>query len=193
LRNKIQGLQQKGRKNHERNICIGSVRQVLGPRSTNPFSFRYYNPEEVIGGKTMREQLKFAVSYWHTLCGDGQDMFGPGTADKSFGAADAMDIYKNKAYACFEILNKLGIEYFCFHDRDIAPEGDTLAQSNARLDEIVPLIEQLMNDNGKKLLWGTANCFSNPRYMHGAGTACNPDVFAFAAAQIKRRWRLPCV
>lgn len=157
-----------------------------GPRSTNPFSFCYYNPEEVIGGKTMREQLKFAVSYWHTLCGDGQDMFGPGTADKSFGASDAMDIYKNKAYACFEILDKLGIDYFCFHDRDIAPEDDTLAQSNARLDEIVPLIEQLMNDYGKKLLWGTANCFSNPRYMHGAGTACNPDVFAFAAAQIKK-------
>lgn len=157
-----------------------------GAGSKNPLAFRFYNPEEVVNGKTMREQMKFAVSYWHTLCGEGSDMFGPGTADKSFGSEDAMDIAKNKAYACFEILDKLSIDYFCFHDRDIAPEGKTLAETNARLDEIVPVIEELMKKSGKKLLWGTANCFSNPRYMHGAGTACNADVFAFAAAQIKK-------
>jgi xylose isomerase len=167
---------------------FASIPQIKyeGPQSKNPLAFRYYNPEEVINGKTMREQLKFAVSYWHTLCGEGADMFGPGTADKSFGGQEDMEIYKNKAAACFEILDKLSIDYFCFHDRDIAPEGKTLAETNARLDEIVPLIDELMKNSGKKLLWGTANCFSNPRYMHGAGTACNADVFAFAAAQIKK-------
>ncbi|NLX94452.1 MAG: xylose isomerase [Clostridiales bacterium] len=157
-----------------------------GAQSKNPLAFRYYNPEEVINGKTMREQMKFAASYWHTLCGEGSDMFGPGTADKTFGGKEDMEIYRNKALACFEILDKLSINYFCFHDRDIAPEGETLAETNARLDEIVPFIEDLMKKSGKKLLWGTANCFSNPRYMHGAGTACNADVFAFAAAQIKK-------
>jgi xylose isomerase len=157
-----------------------------GPDSKNPFSFRYYNPEEVINGKTMRGQMKFALSYWHTLCGEGSDMFGPGTEDKTFGGETPMDIARNKAFACFELLDKLSIDYFCFHDRDIAPEGKTLAETNARLDEIVPVIDELMKKSGKKLLWGTANCFSNPRYMHGAGTACNADVFAFAAAQIKK-------
>ncbi len=157
-----------------------------GPQSKNPLAFRYYNPEEVINGQSMREQMKFAVSYWHTLCGEGSDMFGPGTANKSFGGKEDMEIYKNKALACFEILEKLTIDYFCFHDRDIAPEGETLTETNDRLDEIVPFIEELMKKSGKKLLWGTANCFSNPRYMHGAGTACNADVFAFAAAQIKK-------
>jgi len=157
-----------------------------GPDSKNPFSFRYYNPEEVINGKTMRGQMKFALSYWHTLCGEGSDMFGPGTEDKTFGGETPMDIARNKAFACFELLDKLSIDYFCFHDRDIAPEGNTLAETNARLDEIVPVIDELMKKSGKKLLWGTANCFSNPRYMHGAGTACNADVFAFAAAQIKK-------
>ncbi len=167
---------------------FASIPQIKyeGPQSKNPLAFRYYNPEEVINGRSMREQMKFAVSYWHTLCGEGSDMFGPGTADKTFGGQEDMEIYKNKARACFEILDKLSIDYFCFHDRDIAPEGKTLAQTNARLDEIVPLIEEFMKKGSKKLLWGTANCFSNPRYMHGAGTACNADVFAFAAAQIKK-------
>lgn len=157
-----------------------------GPGSKNPLSFRFYNPDEMINGEAMKDTLKFAVSYWHTLCAGGRDMFGVETADKSFGGKTDMEIYKNKAYACFELLDKLSIDYFCFHDRDIAPEGGTLAETNARLDEIVPLIKDLMHKSGKKLLWGTANCFSNPRYMHGAGTACNADVFAFAAAQIKK-------
>ncbi|NLP47786.1 MAG: xylose isomerase [Clostridiales bacterium] len=157
-----------------------------GPKSKNPFAFKYYNPEEKLGAKTMREQLKFAVSYWHTLCGKGTDMFGDGTADKDFGGGSVMQIYKNKVYAAFEIMEKLDIDYFCFHDRDIAPEADTLAKTNERLDEIVPIIEDLMKEKNKKLLWGTANLFSNPRYMHGAATSCNPEVFAFAAAQIKK-------
>ncbi len=157
-----------------------------GSKSTNPFSFRFYNPDEVIAGKTMREQLRFAMSYWHTMCAEGTDMFGVGTIAKNYGASDPMEIAKNKAYAAFELLNKLDLDYYCFHDRDIAPEGATLKESNANLDEITKLLKELMAENNKKLLWGTANCFGNKRYMHGAGTAPNADVFAFAAAQIKK-------
>ncbi len=157
-----------------------------GADSTNPFAFRYYNPDEVIMGKPMREHLKFALSYWHTMCGDGTDMFGRGTYVKNFGAENPMEIYKNKARAAFELMDKLSIDYFCFHDRDIAPEGATLAECNANLDEIVDEIEALMKKYNKKLLWGTANCFNHPRYMHGAGTSPNADVFAYAAAQIKK-------
>lgn len=157
-----------------------------GKDSKNPLAFRFYNPDELISGKTMREHLRFAMSYWHTLCGEGADMFGTGTFDKSFGGKNIMEVYINKANVAFEIMEKLDIDYFCFHDRDIAPEGSTLAESNARLDQIAEYIKDLMIKYNKKLLWGTANCFSNPRYMHGAGTSCNADVFAFAAAQIKK-------
>ena len=151
-----------------------------------PFSFKFYNPEEKLGEKTMKEHLRFAMSYWHTLCGDALDLFGPGTLDKSFGGTNDIEIYTNKAYAGFEIMNKLGIDFFCFHDRDIAPERKTLAETNALLDDYASLLEKLMAEHGKKLLWGTANLFSNKRYMHGAATSCNADVFAFAAAQIKK-------
>ncbi len=164
---------------------IGKIRYE-GKGAKTPFAFRYYNPDEVIGGKTMREQLRFAMSYWHTMCAEGTDMFGAGTLAKTYGAADPMESAKNKAYAAFELMDKLDIDYFCFHDRDIAPEGETLAESNARLDEITALLGKLMKEYGKKVLWGTANCFGNKRYMHGAGTAPNADVFAFAAAQIKK-------
>ncbi len=157
-----------------------------GAKSDNPLAFRYYNPEEVIAGKTMREQLRFALSYWHTMCADGTDMFGVGTTPKTYGGGSPMDIARNKAYATFELMDKLDMDFYCFHDRDIAPEGESLAESNARLDEISDLLADLMKQTGKKLLWGTANCFGNPRYMHGAGTSCNADVFAFAAAQIKK-------
>lgn len=157
-----------------------------GTKSKNPMAFRYYDPEEVIAGKKMREHLKFALSYWHTMCGDGTDMFGRGTTDKSFGETSPMSIYENKAYAAFELMNKLSIDYFCFHDRDIAPEGVTLDESNKNLDYMSDIIKGLMIENNKKLLWGTANCFNHPRYMHGAGTSPYADVFAFAAAQIKK-------
>jgi len=157
-----------------------------GKDTTNPMAFRYYNPDEVIAGKPMREHLKFAMAYWHNMCAEGTDMFGVGTVDKSYGTDDPMEQAKNKAMAAFEFMDKLSIDYFCFHDRDIAPEGATLAESNARLDEITDFIKELMEKYNKKLLWGTANCFNNPRYMHGAGTAPNADVFAFAAAQIKK-------
>ncbi len=149
-------------------------------------SFKFYNADEKLGGKTLREHLKFAMSYWHTLCGDGQDMFGVSTHDKTFGGSTPKEIYTNKAYAGFEIMDKLGIDYFCFHDRDIAPEGATLAESNVMLDEFAALLEKLMRDRNKKLLWGTANLFTNKRYMHGAATSCDANVFAYAAAQIKK-------
>ena len=157
-----------------------------GCNTKNMMAFRHYNPDEIIMGKTMREHLKFAMSYWHTMCAEGSDMFGVGTISKNYGARDEMELAKNKAYAAFELMNKLDIDYFCFHDRDIAPEAKTLSETNERLDVISDLLLDLMKQNNKKLLWGTANCFNNPRYMHGAGTSPNADVFAFAAAQIKK-------
>ncbi len=157
-----------------------------GAKSTNPFSFRHYNPNEIVGAKTMKEHLKFAMSWWHTLCGDGTDMFGIGTSDKSFGGSTPMEIAKNKVYAGFEFMHKLGIEYFCFHDKDLVPEGNSLSEFQKNLDEIVPIIEEQMKKYNIKLLWGTANCFNNPRYVHGAGTSPYADVYAYAAAQIKK-------
>lgn len=158
-----------------------------GKGSVNPLAFKYYNPEEVIGGKTMREQLKFALSWWHTMGGDGTDMFGCGTADKTWGEADSTKRAFAKVDAAFEIMEKLSIDYFCFHDRDLSPEYGSLAETNAELDKVTDYIaEKMKADPSKKLLWGTAKCFDHPRYMHGAGTAPSADVFAYAAAQIKK-------
>ncbi len=157
-----------------------------GTQSENPFSFKFYNKDELIGGKPMKDHLKFAMSYWHTLCGDGTDMFGVGTTDKTFGGKSDMEVFENKIYAGFEFMHKLGIEYFCFHDMDIAPEGRNLKEFSDNLDKIVPIIKEQMKKYDIKLLWGTANCFKNPRYVHGAGTSCDADVFACAAAQIKK-------
>jgi len=157
-----------------------------GAASTNPLSFKFYNPDELIAGKIMKDHLRFAMSYWHTLCGEGVDMFGAGTADKSFGTESPLAHAKSKIHAAFEIMDKLGIDYFCFHDRDIAPEGASLTESNEILDEITDEIEGLMEINGKKLLWGTANLFSHPRYLHGAATSPNADVVAYASAQVKK-------
>ena len=156
-----------------------------GPKSRNPFAFKFYNPTEMVGGKTMRQQLKFAVSYWHTLCGNGSDPFGPGTIDRTYGESDPLKRAKAKADSAFELMNKLDIDYYCFHDVDIAPEGENLAELKANLAVMVDYIAKLQKEYNKKLLWGTANCFSNPRYMHGAGTSCYADSFASAAAQIK--------
>ncbi len=157
-----------------------------GIESNNPFAYKHYNANQLVGGKPMKEHLKFALSYWHTMCGGGTDMFGRDTYDKSFGGLTPIEIAKNKVYASFEIMEKLGIEYFCFHDRDIAPEGKDLAETNANLDIIVPIIKKEMQRTGIKLLWGTANCFNHPRYMNGAGTNPQADCFAFAGAQIKK-------
>lgn len=157
-----------------------------GTNSKNPFSFKYYNKDEIIGGKKMSEHLKFSMAYWHTMVADGTDMFGVGTIDKSLGEKNPIEIYKKKVYAAFEIMNKLGIEYFCFHDRDIAPEGESLSEFQQNLDIIVPIIKEQMNKYGIKLLWGTANCFAASKYMHGASTSCCADAFAYAAAQVKK-------
>lgn len=158
-----------------------------GKNSVNPLAFKYYDPDEVIGGKTMREQLKFALSWWHTMGGDGTDMFGCGTTDKTWGETDSAKRAFAKVDAAFEIMDKLSIEYFCFHDRDLSPEYGSLAETNAELDKVTDYIaEKMKADPSKKLLWGTAKCFDHPRYMHGAGTAPSADVFAYAAAQIKK-------
>ena len=158
-----------------------------GKNSTNPLSFKYYNPDEMIAGKPMKEHLKFALSWWHTMGGDGTDMFGCGTADKSWGESDPSARAKAKVDAAIEIMDKLSIEYFCFHDRDLSPEYGSLAETNAKLDEVTDYIaEKMKADPTKKLLWGTAKCFDHPRYMHGAGTSPSADVFAFSAAQIKK-------
>lgn len=157
-----------------------------GRAGRSPLSFKFYNPDEIVAGKTMKEQLKFALSWWHTMGGDGTDMFGVGTADKSWSGSTPEERAKNKVYAAFEIMQKLGIEYYCFHDRDLSPEYGTLAETNAKLDEIVEVAAEMQKKTGIKLLWGTANCFNHPRYMHGAGTSPSADVFAYAAAQIKK-------
>jgi len=158
-----------------------------GPKSTNPFAFKYYDPDRIIMGKPMKDHLKFAMAWWHNLCATGVDMFGVGTADKSFGAVPGtMEHAKAKVDAGFEFMDKLGIEYFCFHDVDIVPEADTIEETNRRLDEISDYIKEKMDATGKKLLWGTANLFSNPRYMNGAGSTNSADVYCFAAAQVKK-------
>lgn len=149
--------------------------------------FRRYKPDEMVGGKKMKDHLRFSMAYWHTMCGNGTDMFGSGTAERPwYTASSPMEMAKEKVYAAFELMGKLGLEYFCFHDVDIAPEGDSLKEKNQNLDEIVSLIKKMMDETGIKLLWGTSNMFSNPRFMHGASTSCNADVFAFAAAQVKK-------
>ena len=129
-----------------------------GVNSTNPLSFKYYNPDEVVMGKTMREQLKFALSWWHTMGGDGTDMFGCGTTDKTWGEAAPEARAKKKVDVAFEIMDKLSIDYFCFHDRDLSPEYGDLGTTNAKLAEVVDYIaEKMAADPTKKLLWGTAS------------------------------------
>ncbi|WRI31679.1 xylose isomerase [Maribacter sp. BPC-D8] len=157
-----------------------------GKESDNPMAFKYYNPDQVVAGKTMRDHFKFSTAYWHTFCGQGSDPFGPGTQsfewDKS---SDAIQAAKDKADAAFEFFDKIGFDYYCFHDFDLIQEGSTFAESEKRLATITDYLKEKQKESGKKLLWGTANCFSNPRYMNGAST--NPDfnVLARAGGQIK--------
>ena len=157
-----------------------------GVKTKNPFAFRHYNPEEVVAGKTMKEHLRFAVAYWHTMTQDGSDPFGLPTNQRTWFGATEMDTARNRVEAFFEILEKLGAEYFCFHDVDIAPEGNSLAEFYKNLDEITDLIKEKMDQTGIKLLWNTANMFSHPRYVNGAASTNNADVFAYAAAQVKK-------
>ncbi|NLS97116.1 MAG: xylose isomerase [Planctomycetaceae bacterium] len=161
--------------------------QFEGPGSKNPLAFRFYDENEIVEGKTMKEQLRFSVAYWHTLRGTGSDPFGPGTMIRPWeGAIDDVPNAINRVKVAFEFIEKLGAPFFCFHDRDVAPEGANLTETNKNLDEVVKAIKDEMNRTGIRLLWGTANLFSNPRYVHGAATSCNADSFAFAAAQVKK-------
>jgi len=158
-----------------------------GPESQDPLSFRYYDKNRVVRGKRMDEHLRVAVCYWHTFCGTGGDPFGAGTYNRPWhGAGDQLALAKLKAEAAFEFLSKLGAPYYCFHDRDVAPEGNSLAESNDLLDRMVDVIAGLQQKTGVKLLWGTANLFSNPRFMSGASTNPDPEVFAYSAAQVKK-------
>ncbi len=158
-----------------------------GSKSLNPFAFKYYNSDELIFGKKMKDHLKFSMAYWHTMTGKGVDPFGAETMERPWDdEQDEMEKAKIRVKVAFEFMEKLGLEYFAFHDRDIAPEGETLYESNKNLDVIVDLIEKEMKRTGIKLLWGTANLFYNKRFVNGASTSPNADIFAFSAAQVKK-------
>ncbi len=157
-----------------------------GPKSRNPFAFKQYNASEVVAGKTMAEHLRFAAPYWHVMRGVLSDPFGGGTAlmpwdDGSLSVENAI----KRVDVFFEFLDKIGIDFWCFHDRDIAPELNDLAKSNAALEKVVDKLAAKQKETGKKLLWGTACLFSHPRFSQGAGTSPNADVYAYAAAQVK--------
>ena len=157
-----------------------------GKESKNPMAFHYYNPEQVVAGKKMKDWFKFAMAWWHTLCAEGGDQFGPGTKKFPWNTgATALERAKNKMDAGFEIMSKLGIEYFCFHDVDLIDEADTVEEYEANMKAITAYAKEKMAATGIKLLWGTANVFGNKRYMNGAST--NPDfnVAARAMLQIK--------
>lgn len=157
-----------------------------GKDSDNPLAFKYYNPDLEVAGKTLREHLRFAVAYWHSFCGTGADPFGPGTLKFPWDEpVSALDAAREKADAAFEFITKMGFDYYCFHDYDLIREADTFSESEKRLAAIVDYLKEKQEASGVQLLWGTANCFSNPRYMNGAST--NPDfkVLARAGGQIK--------
>ena len=157
-----------------------------GPESDNPLAFKYYDPEKVVAGKTMKEHFKFAIAYWHSFCGVGSDPFGPGTQNFEWDKSpDPVQAAKDKADAAFEFISKMGFEYFCFHDYDLIKEGSNLIESEKRLNTIIEYIKEKKSNSGIKLLWGTANCFSNPRYMNGAATNPNFNILARAGAQVK--------
>jgi len=158
-----------------------------GPKSKNPLAFKHYNPDESIDGKTMKEHLRFSVVYWHTFRNALSDPFGVGTAVRPWDdGSNSVENAQNRARVAIEFIEKLGAPFYAFHDRDIAPEGKTLAETNKNLDAVVKVLKEEQQRTGIKLLWGTANLFSNPRYVHGASTSCNADVFAFASAQVKK-------
>jgi xylose isomerase len=149
--------------------------------------FKYYDPDRIVLGKTMREQLPFAMAWWHNLGAGGKDMFGSASSEREFKTkTGTMKHAKAKADAGFEFMSKLGIGYFCFHDLDLVPEADTIKETNERLDEISDYLLKKMEETGIKCLWGTANLFNNPRYMNGAGSSNSAEVYCFAAAQIKK-------
>lgn len=155
-----------------------------GPNSTNPLAFRHYDADKMILGKSMKEHLRFAACYWHNFCWPGSDVFGAGTFDRPWQQQNDMEMARVKADHAFEFLSKLNIPYYCFHDVDVAPEGNSIKEYVNNFQAMVDVLEQKQEETGLKLLWGTANAFSNPRYMSGAGTNPDPKVFAYAATQI---------
>jgi xylose isomerase len=158
-----------------------------GPKTKNPLAFRHYNPSEVVEGRTMKEWLRFSVAYWHSFRGTGQDPFGVGTMLRPWeDGSDSLDNAKRRVEAAFEFITKLDAPFYCFHDRDVAPEGSSLRETNANLDAVVAELKARQDATGVRLLWGTANLFSNPRFVHGAATSCNADAFAYAGAQVKK-------
>ena len=158
-----------------------------GPQSKNDLAFRWYDENEVVEGKTMKEHLRFSVVYWHTFRGTGSDPFGAPTMRRPWDdGSPSLDNAIRRVRVAFEFMEKLGVPYYAFHDRDVAPEGATLAECHRNLDAVVRVMKEEQQRTGIKLLWGTANLFSHPRYVHGAATSCNADVFAYAAAQVKK-------
>jgi xylose isomerase len=165
------------------------IRQIAyeGPKSENPLSFKHYDPTEIIDGRSLKDHLRFSIAYWHSFRGVGSDPFGPGTIVRPWESGrDPVSVARARMDAAFEFFGKIQAPFWCFHDRDIAPEGRTLAESNRNLDKLVAHAKQLQKATGVKLLWGTANLFSNPRYMCGAATNPDAHVFAYAAAQVKK-------
>jgi xylose isomerase len=161
--------------------------QYEGPRSKNSLAFKHYNPAEFVEGKSMKDHLRFSVVYWHTMRGAGADMFGWGTALRPWELGEGnTDSACKRARCFFEFVEKLGAPFYAFHDRDVAPHGKTLRESNRNLDAVVKVMKDEQKRTGIKLLWGTAQLFVHPRFMHGAATSCNADVFAYAAAQVKK-------
>ena len=158
-----------------------------GVGSKNSLAFKHYDAGEVVAGKTLREHLRFAVVYWHTFRGTGSDPFGAGTMQRPWDdGSNSVRNAQNRVRVAFEFIQKLGAPYYCWHDRDVAPEGRTLAESNRNFNAVAKVLKAEQQRTGIKLLWGTANLFSHPRYVHGAATSCNADVFAYAVAQVKQ-------
>lgn len=158
-----------------------------GPTSKNPLAFKHYNPDEVIEGKTMKEHLRFSVVYWHTMRGMGGDMFGVGTWQRPWeDGTNSLAMALKRVPVLFEFCEKLGAPFYAFHDRDVAPEGKNLAETNKNLDRVVKELKKFQKNTGVGLLWGTACLFVHPRFMHGAATSCNAEAFAYAAAQVKK-------
>jgi xylose isomerase len=158
-----------------------------GPKTRNPLAFRHYNPDEVVEGQKLKDLLRFSVCYWHTFRGTGTDPFGSATLVRPWDdGSNSVENALKRVDVAFEFISKLGAPFYCFHDRDVAPEGSSLRETNKNFDAVAKKLKEQQQKTGVKLLWGTANLFSNPRFMHGAATSCNADVFAFAAAQVKK-------
>lgn len=156
-----------------------------GAKTTNPLAFRYYNPDEIVMGKRMEEHLRFAACYWHNFCWNGADMFGAGAFERPWQkSGDALALAKMKADIAFEFFKKLNVPFYCFHDIDVSPEGTSIKEYRNNFAQMSDVLAQKQEETGVKLLWGTANAFTNPRYAAGAATNPNPEVFAYAATQV---------